>query len=700
MATYTVQSPDGKMITLQGPDGASHEDVIAQAQKLYQPAAPPAAPKQPGRLDTAVGEVKDAWNQLTGDIKTAVAPAAPAPAQRNGPMAPSQPLGTLADEIIHGKTLPRGALPTDHLMHMLAGGDNGTGEVHQNTQGGQAAVAADRVGGDLLNVPMSLVRAGIRFVDPKIDSQAAGGYSAALLAGAPLIRPAAAAAKVGVANAMMPSASAVDTAAMVNQFSKAGVDPMLAAKGGGAARMAKVTSENALVGGQVRGRLANAMDQAQQSAADTAEKYGAPAARGAAGEQVQQGVQDFNQRFSDRASNLYDKAFSEIDKGQQATLDAAQRAASLKTGQGGATAAPQPVIAPTATRAVLDDIGASVNAGGLSKIIQDPRLNNVASALDSGSADLRFGDLRALRTWAREAQSNPTLRQGISQGNLQRLEGALTQDITQNASDLAGPAAARKLQQADQFYRLGSQRIQTQLQNFVGKGGNAAGEQTYDLIARAASDKGGADIARLAALKKSLQPGEWGDVAASVINRLGKAPGGSGEDFSVNSFSTNFRNLSSQGKALLFGGGENRAALENLANVMDRLKGIEKMSNHSNSGANVQNASTLAGAGEALFHAGQGNLAPAGALVSALGGLRVTGNLMTNPGFVRWLAKGTQAAASKNPQAIAAATNQLRLLAQKDHRLLPVVSQLSLPSPGQADPATVAGQAKQGGNQP
>jgi len=37
MAQYTVQAPDGKTITLEGPDGASHEDVIAQAQQLYQP---------------------------------------------------------------------------------------------------------------------------------------------------------------------------------------------------------------------------------------------------------------------------------------------------------------------------------------------------------------------------------------------------------------------------------------------------------------------------------------------------------------------------------------------------------------------------------------------------------------------------------------------------------------------------------------
>ena len=37
MAQYTVQAPDGNTITLEGPDGASQADVIAQAQKLNQP---------------------------------------------------------------------------------------------------------------------------------------------------------------------------------------------------------------------------------------------------------------------------------------------------------------------------------------------------------------------------------------------------------------------------------------------------------------------------------------------------------------------------------------------------------------------------------------------------------------------------------------------------------------------------------------
>ena len=45
MATYTVKAPDGKTITLQGPDGASQEDVIAQAQALYKPNSFTSAPK-------------------------------------------------------------------------------------------------------------------------------------------------------------------------------------------------------------------------------------------------------------------------------------------------------------------------------------------------------------------------------------------------------------------------------------------------------------------------------------------------------------------------------------------------------------------------------------------------------------------------------------------------------------------------------
>jgi hypothetical protein len=43
LATYTVKAPDGKTVTLQGPDGASQSDIIAQAQRLYKPNPAPAS---------------------------------------------------------------------------------------------------------------------------------------------------------------------------------------------------------------------------------------------------------------------------------------------------------------------------------------------------------------------------------------------------------------------------------------------------------------------------------------------------------------------------------------------------------------------------------------------------------------------------------------------------------------------------------
>jgi hypothetical protein len=47
MAEYIVTAPDGKEITLEGPAGASHADVIAQAQKLYKPQAGQTTTLQP-----------------------------------------------------------------------------------------------------------------------------------------------------------------------------------------------------------------------------------------------------------------------------------------------------------------------------------------------------------------------------------------------------------------------------------------------------------------------------------------------------------------------------------------------------------------------------------------------------------------------------------------------------------------------------
>ena len=55
MAQYTVQAPDGKTITLEGPAGASQADVIAQAQQLYKPQEAQPVPASSGQFGETGG---------------------------------------------------------------------------------------------------------------------------------------------------------------------------------------------------------------------------------------------------------------------------------------------------------------------------------------------------------------------------------------------------------------------------------------------------------------------------------------------------------------------------------------------------------------------------------------------------------------------------------------------------------------------
>jgi hypothetical protein len=68
VATYTVKAPDGKTITLQGPDGASQDDIISQAQALYKPqAAPPVARSKP-RPSAQPNQFLDRYNQIRNGL--------------------------------------------------------------------------------------------------------------------------------------------------------------------------------------------------------------------------------------------------------------------------------------------------------------------------------------------------------------------------------------------------------------------------------------------------------------------------------------------------------------------------------------------------------------------------------------------------------------------------------------------------------
>ena len=72
---YTVVAPDGKEITLIGPEGASQQDVITQAQKLYKP-----QPRTGGTI-------------ISSDVPNVIT------AQNRGSVAPVEPIRTMSDKL-------------------------------------------------------------------------------------------------------------------------------------------------------------------------------------------------------------------------------------------------------------------------------------------------------------------------------------------------------------------------------------------------------------------------------------------------------------------------------------------------------------------------------------------------------------------------------------------------------------------------
>jgi hypothetical protein len=460
----------------------------------------------------------------------------------------------------------------------------------------------------------------------------------------------------------------------VQRFDRAGVTPNLAttAPGRGKTAITNTVAENPIAGAPTRNRLRTQVDQAEAAAAGIAGRYGTVRGPQIVGENVQAGVDRFaNSRavpgnpkapasatsFAAKAETLYDNAFSEIRAAQTAQIEqrADLRRLNLRD------VPPSPVTAPQ-TEATLNII-ANRAGGEIGNIISDPKLASIAGAVRADRGVSTFEDLRALRTWVRTAQRDPNLRQGIDDASLQSLERALTADIMTNAESLAGPQAAARLRRADQYYAAGSERIKRALQPFDDA---KSGESAYQRIVQAAGSGASADAQKLVSLKRSLNSEEWGDVAANVIADLGKPSAGvagMGETFSASSFLTNYEKLSPRAREVLFGsvGGGGPAAsslkaeLDNLAFVVGQLKQVQKGANTSNTFVSAQSVGTVGGL-----------VTNTPATVAALGSMAGAGEFLTNPAFVRWLAR-TPKNAGQMPQHMSA----LDALVTQNPRLAP-----------------------------
>lgn len=481
-----------------------------------------------------------------------------------------------------------------------------------------------------------------------------------------------------IANAA--SRRGAQNASRMADFDAANVRPTLAAVTG-AGPLTKAIAENP-AGGNVRRALQNSIDDTERGASRVASQYGRAASPETTGEAVQEGVERFardrtqappggNVRapardwsFAAKAEHLYDLVLTRIQQAENI----------LRRGgtAGGRRMIGNPrIVTATRTQQTLDDILGAVSDPAIASIVHDPDIVRFAQALRR--ADPTFADLRAFRTHVRGLQgSGRQLRQGVDDAGLQRLEAALTDDIMASAHNIGGPRAVQALGRVDRFYRAGQQRIQNALQPFANRNPAAA----YDRIIQLASDRGATrNVAALTALRRSLRPEEFRNVAASVIERMGRAEGGT--SFSVENFVRAYDRLSPEGREALFGGAtrELMDELDTLARVARSQQQIEQFANRSRSGSSVQNVTTLTALGGSGVTALAGNPLPLMGVLGGLGAMRLTGEALTNPAFVRWLAGASRARAAGAGD-WGRHVRALNNLATRDPALTPIYSEL------------------------
>jgi hypothetical protein len=505
------------------------------------------------------------------------------------------------------------------------------------------------------------------------------------------------------------------------EFDAAGVRPTLAAvnatESGG---VAKAVSENVIAGKRARDFINRSLDDTRVAADALADRAGEVSKKQAVGERVQKGIEKFNagkpapgfapdggvlQRFyaaravptkeagslQAKSNAMYEALFDRIENIEK-------RRANAWAKQNGSIPRPSDVTIKN-TRKVLGEIDKKVSAPSIASLVKDADVGRILSALEQDASQLRFRDLRELRTWVRELQSTPQLRQGVDEAGLQRIERALTLDlrdtagrITANSDEING---ARQMDQIDRYYKAGVQRVEEALQPFANE---KSGEAVYGRIIRAASDKSSGNAKQLLQLKRSLPPEDWGSVRATIISNLGRTrPGAANaleEDaFSINNFVSNYATLSEDGRRILFGGyggGGKEAedlfqALQTLTKVAGYQKGVEAGANASRSAVNAQNVLTIGAGGAAVVNPQL--WAP---LAGFMASNAVAGELLTNPAFVRWLASAPQAGQSVG--GMRAHVARLGVLAGANPALQPLYAELLRSTPEPVAPSSLQSQ--------
>jgi len=318
---------------------------------------------------------------------------------------------------------------------------------------------------------------------------------------------------------------------------------------------------------------------------------------------------------------------------------------------------------------VFDEIGADIPVTDMSSVdtVLQPFLKQIAELPEDAqpagqilalvkkydalskfaeAGNMTFRELRDFRTQLRLIRSKSTSNtQGDYDGLVKDIYEGITDDLAVAANSV-NPKLAAKLKAIDTeraIFADTAQKTFDKIRSFD------ADNQAFDYLLTSAKGMGKEGVKALQRLRENFTPDEWGDVAGSALYNLGReragAQVGDVAEFSVATFMKRLSEIKKNGPEAfeaLFGGTQFAGVSEDLMKLVDvvgALKEVKRYTNFSNTAGTLDQMvfwGSLASASEKLLM-GQPGVAAAivtGSVLAPMGAAK----LMTNPGFIKWLA--------------------------------------------------------------
>ncbi|SLM24881.1 hypothetical protein [Stenotrophomonas indicatrix] len=494
-------------------------------------------------------------------------------------------------------------------------------------------------------------------------------------------------------NAAGERVTAQDIDRAITDFAAAGTTPSVGQATGGRLSQAMETMLGNVPGGagpiaRLGAKQSSATGQAIERYAEQLSPRGRPMSPEQAGRAVLEGVEGkspvaFVPKTAKKADELYDRVSQQVAPGTRVQVENTKQALSdLNASIEGA-----PNVAKLFQNARIQGIESALakDIGGAEAALQRPDVRQQADTLRqqlnaqaeraraenmrlqtlgmrasqpvaspqqideqvktaiAGMADnqIPYVALTKLRTLVGKELDNYSLADSVPRDKWKALYGALTRDMEAAATT---PEAQQAWKRANAYYAARSNRIDS-IAHVVDKNGGP--EAVYK--AAFGNTKEGATT--LHAVMQSLPKDAQREMSASFIRRMGRATGSQqnadSDVFSMETFLTNWANMSPEAKRVLFDrhGMGFRQDMDKIARMTDRIRqGSAVFRNPSGSGRLIslitQSAGTASSAASALAAGSPllaaGIVTSSASLAAAFNGL---GRLMTSPGFVRWVAQ-------------------------------------------------------------